>query len=183
MSSHTCLYYESEKSLLELITYFFQQGLSTNRLCLWVVPQSMGIKGAKEALREKIKDLDAYIKKGQFEFLSHKDVYLRGGKFDPAVVLAYYAGREKDIVERGFSGLCVSGDASWMPKEDWAKMEAYEKEADKRISKGEIMALCTYPSQKFDVSHLFSLSFSHDLILKGDGGKMDVLIDKRDMFK
>ena len=35
MGSHTCLYYESEENLLELVSSFFEQGFRTNDLCLY----------------------------------------------------------------------------------------------------------------------------------------------------
>ena len=183
MGSHTCLYYESEENLLELVSSFFEQGFRTNDLCLWVVPQSLGVEGAKLALGKKIKDLHVYLKKNQFEFLSHDNVYLKSGIFNPDDVLALYLKKEEDVSRRGFSGLCLSGDASWMQEGDWDKMAAYEKRVDKLISQRKIKALCTYPAEKFNMSNMFSLSFSHDLIIRKKDGEVDILMDKRDLFK
>jgi len=183
MGNHTCLYYDSEKSLLEMVSCFFDQGLRSNALCLWVMPSSLKVEVAKAALRNKIKDLDTYIEKHQLELLSPEDVYLKGGVFNPDDALAFYGNKETDALSRSYSGLYVSGDASWLDKKDWEKLVNYEKEADRWISQSTITALCTYPSHKFDASHLFSLSFSHNLIIKGSEGKTDILINKRDIFK
>ncbi|MGA2774647.1 MAG: MEDS domain-containing protein [Candidatus Omnitrophota bacterium] len=183
MGSHTCLYYESEENLLELVSSFFEQGFRTNKLCLWVVPQSLGVKGAKAALSKKIKDLDIYIEKDQLELLSHEDVYLKSGIFNADDTLALFAKKWQDVLKQGFSGLCVSGDASWLEKKDWDKITTYEKEVDKLIPQREITALCTYPAEKFDMVNLFSLSFSHDLIIRKNNDKTDILMDRRDIFK
>jgi hypothetical protein len=148
-----------------------------------VVPQSLGVEGAIAALGKKIKDLHAYIKKNQFEFLSHEDVYLNSGVFNPHAVLAFYLKKEKEVLSRGFSGLCVSGDASWTQEGDWDKLNAYEKRADKFISQRKIKALCTYSAEKFNMNNMFSLSFSHDLIIRKKDGEVDILMDKRDLFK
>jgi hypothetical protein len=183
MGRHTCLYYDSEKSLLDLVHSFFEKGLKENKLCLWVVPLWLGIEGAKAALKEKLNDLDLYIEKNQFEFLSHDEVYLRSGIFNHDNAVTFYSKKEQDVLDLGFSGLCVSGDASWVQQEDWNKVIAYEMEADRLINQKEIAALCTYPAKKFDIVNMFSLSFSHDLILKRGDEEMDILIDKRDIRK
>lgn len=63
MGKHICLYYESEENLLDLVSSFFEEGLRTNKLCLWVVPQSLGLEGAKAALNNKIEELNIYRKR------------------------------------------------------------------------------------------------------------------------
>ena len=183
MGSHTCLHYESERNLLDLVSSFFEQGFRTNELCLWVVPQSLGVDGAKAALSKKIKDLNIYIEKDQLELLSHKDVYLKSGIFDQDDTLALLAKKEQDVLKQGFSGLRISGDASWLQEKDWDKLRTYEEGADKLVSHGKITALCTYPAEKFNTNKLFSLSFSHELVISKKDGKADIIIDKRDVFK
>jgi len=183
MNSHTCLYYESEENLLELVSSFFEQGFRNNELCLWIVPQSLGVDGARVVLNNKIKDLNKYIEKNQFELLSHKDVYFHSGVFNPVDTLASFAKKELDVLNQGFSGFRVSGDASWVQEKDWDKMVAYEKDADRLICQRKITALCTYPSRKFDMSKLFTLSFSHQVIIRKENDKTDILMDKRDIFK
>jgi len=180
---HSCLYYDSEESLLELLHDFFRNGLKANNLCLWIVPPSLGVEGGKAALKKKIKRLDSHIKKNQFELLSHEEVYLRYGIFDQAVVMEFYSKKEQDALERGFNGVYLSGDASWVEQKDWNKLTAYEMAADRMFNQKKINALCTYPAKKFDIVNMFSLSFSHDRILKRGKSEMDVLIDKRDICK
>jgi two-component system, sensor histidine kinase PdtaS len=183
MGSHTCLSYECEKSLLELLKSFFEQGLKIRELCLWVVPASLGVQGARKAMGRLIKGLDSYIEIGQFELCSHKDVYLGSGSFDSDEALRILADKEQDTLKRGFSGLRVSGDASWLSEGDWDKFIIYEKEADKLISGGKITALCTYPAEKLDSAKLFRLSFFHNLVISKRKGKADILMDKRDILK
>jgi len=183
MGSHTCLSYESEESLLELLKSFFEQGLKFGELCFWVVPLSLGVKGARKALGKLIKDLDRYIEKGQFELWSYNDIYLRSGVFNLDESLGLLAKKESDVLRRGFTGLRVSGDASWLSDADWDNFLAYEKEADKLISGGQITALCTYPAEKLDSAKLFRLSFFHKLVISKRKGKADILMDKRDICK
>jgi len=183
VGKHICLYYESEENLLDLVSSFFEEGFRTNKLCIWVVPESLGVEGAKVALSKKIEDINIYIEKGQFQLLSHKDVYLKSGIFDSEETLTLLAKTEQDVLKKGFSGLCVSGDASWLQETDWNKLNAYEKGANKLIPQSKITALCTYPSRKFGIDKLFNLSFSHEVIIRKEDGKTDIFVDKRDAFR
>jgi len=183
MGKHTCLYYDSEKSLLDLLHYFFKEGLQDNRLCIWVVPEWLGIEGSKAALRERIAELDTHIDKNRFIFVSHHEVYLKHGKFDHDMTLGYYEAKEKEAIELGLNGLCVCGDASFADDADWSNVTAYEMAADKLINQKNITALCAYPAKKFDIVNMFSLCFSHDLILRRGDDAMEVLIDKREFRK
>jgi hypothetical protein len=183
MSSHTCLSYEFEEDLLEIESSFFMEGVRARELCLWVVPQSLGIIGAKEALSKKIKNIDMYIRDGQFELLSHNDVYLRSGIFDPDYTATLLDKKEHDALEQGFSGLRISGDASWLPENEWNVIINYEKNVDKLIPQKKIVALCTYPSGKFGIDKVFELCFFHDSIIKKEKDKVAVFIDKKSICK
>jgi hypothetical protein len=175
MSKHTCLYYESKENLLEFIVPFFEQGLRVNELCEWIVPQSLGVEGAKAVLGERIKDLNIYIEKGRFELLSHKDSYLKSGIFSPDELLEILDKKEKDALKQGFSGLRSSGDVSWLQEKDWDSWVAYEKALGKFMSKAKVTALCTFPIEDFDVSKLLILSYFHGVSIRKKDGKTDIL--------
>jgi hypothetical protein len=179
MNNHACLCYETQEKLLGLVANFFEQGLRANELCVWIVPQSLGIDGSRAALGEKIKDLNTYMEKGQFELLSHKDVYLKSGKFNPVGALKLLAEKGQDAARRGFDRFRVSGDASWVQKEDWDELFIYEKNADKLLSEKKIAALCTYPTENIDVSILFNLGFSHSHIIREKDNKVEILTSKK----
>jgi len=175
MGKHTSLYYGSEENLFEFVVSFFEEGLKNNMSCVWVVPQSLGVERAKTTLGERIKDLNLYIEKGQFELLSHEDTYLKGGAFNPDEVLGLLVQKEQDVLKHGFNGLQVSGDASWLQTEDWIKFVGYEETMNKIIPQKKIVALCTFPIQSFDVSRMFSLSFSHDTCVRRSNGITDII--------
>jgi hypothetical protein len=187
MSKHTALYYESEKNLLEFIVPYFEQGFRENELCMWVVPQSLGVEGAKAVLGERIKDLNKYLEKGQIEVLSHKDAYLKAGEFSPDNILRMVDKKMEYALKQGFSGLRSSGDVSWLQEKDWDKWVAYEEVLDKLISKKNIIGLCTFPVEKFDVSKLLNLSASHGVTIRKKDGNTDIFDGQkegiRDMCK
>ena len=142
---------------------------------MWVVSDSLGIKGAKEALSGKIKDLDAYLKKGQLEILDYRDWYLKGGKFIPNRVLKGWAEKEKQALKQGFKGLRLSGDITWITKKDWNKWVNYEKKVDSLINKYKMTGLCTYPLKKLDLSDVFVLSTNHRFAFSNVNGQWHIL--------
>lgn len=175
MSSHTCLHYGSEKELLDIVVYFFEQGFRANELCAWIVPHSLGVEGAKAALGERIEGLNMYMEKGQFELLNHKDVYFGAGMFNPDNAIKILDLKKRDALKRGFSGIRISGDASWLQEKDWYKLIAYEKASDKFLAEKNIPALCTYPDEKIDPGMMASLALCHTHIIRKKDGKVDII--------
>ncbi|MFA6609493.1 MAG: MEDS domain-containing protein [Candidatus Omnitrophota bacterium] len=178
MSKHTCLYYDSDKSLLELIVPYFEQGFRNNEMCIWIVPQSLGVEAARSYLFKEIKDMHKYTSKGQMEFFTAEDFYTHEGKFDVDRVINVWSGKERQALKLGFSGVCASGDASWVPGGDWESLTKYEKVVNDKIAQSHITALCTYPSEKYDMSKLFALSFFHGTTIREKDGKLDVLMSR-----
>jgi len=158
---HICLFYSSKEDLLELVVPYFMQGLRNNEFCMWVVPEPLGIKDAKAVLSKAAGNLKTYIKKGQPEILDYKNWYVKSGKFNPDRVLKGWAEKEKQALKRGFNGIRVSGDVSWLRREDWEKWVDYEKTVDQVIGKHKMTVLCTYPLNKHDLSDMFILSMNH----------------------
>lgn len=172
---HICLFYNSKKDLLELVVPYFKEGLRNNEFCVWVVSGLLGIKDAKAVLSKAVGNLNKYIKEGQLEILNYKDVYLKSGMFNSDRVLKSWAEKEKQALKRGFNGLRVSGDASWLQSKDWEKFVDYEKTIDYVIDKHKITALCTYPLENHDLANMFILSMNHKVAFSNKDGHWHVL--------
>jgi len=172
---HACLFYATQKDLIDLVVPFFNEGLRLNKLCMWVVSKPLGVREAKKVLSRRIRSFDTYMKKGQFEILDYKDWYLESGKFNPKRVLDGWARKEKQALKQSFSGLRVSGDVSWLRQKDWASFIRYEKKVDKLISKLKMSALCTYPVNKVDVSDILILSANHRFAFYAKNNKWHII--------
>jgi two-component system, sensor histidine kinase PdtaS len=164
------LFYASKKDLLEFCVPYFKEGLQKNESCTWILPDSLSAEEAAAAIGGKMPDLEGYIKNGQLEFSDYSDVYLRSGEFNPEAILNSWAEKEKQVLSRGFSGLRVSGDASWFRKVNWEDLINYEKEAELKIPGTTITALCTYPLEQLDISEIYLLSNVHRRALSNRNG-------------
>jgi hypothetical protein len=172
---HSCLFYGSLKDLIDITLPFFAEGLRKNMLCAWVVPESLGIKGAEDALREKIKNYDECVGNCQFELFDHKNFYLKSGKFNTYEILGRWSQVENRAFERNYDGIWVSGDASWFKEVAWGKIIDYERTVDFESKKSKVTALCTYPIDKLDLVQKLVLSSCHHLVLTQKDGQLKVV--------
>ena len=158
---HICLIYNSEEDLIDLVVPYFNEGLEKNELCMWVIAKPLTIQKAKALLSERIRNFKTYLEKGQLQIVNYRNIYLSSGKFNPKTTMKRWAKREKEALQRGFTGLRVCGIESWIKKDIWEDWIHYEMKVDKQISKLKITGLCAYPFNKVDVADVTILAENH----------------------
>ena len=151
---------------------FFKAGLKRNDFCIWVTTEPLSVKSAKTSLKKEIKDLDKYIKNKQMEIIHYNNWYTKGGKFNPDEVLKGFIEKEKWALERGFSGMRVSGDGSWINDNDWSKMLSYERTVNNVINEHKIRAICSSRNDEISWDNTFHLDANHQLSLVNRKGEM-----------
>ncbi|MFB3888167.1 MAG: MEDS domain-containing protein [Candidatus Bathyarchaeia archaeon] len=142
--THLCQFYESKQDLIDILVPYFAEGLRSNEFCMWITSPPLEVAEAKEAMREAVPDLDAYIQKGQMEIVSYGDWYLLGGKFDSNRVLQGWVQKENNALKRGFDGLRLSGNTFWVERSLWQSFVDYEEAVNLVIGQHKMLALCTY---------------------------------------
>jgi len=70
--THFCQFYETKEDLIDILAPYFKAGLENNEFCMWITSGPLHVEDAKRALKEKVKDLDDYIEKGQIEILDYR---------------------------------------------------------------------------------------------------------------
>jgi len=142
--THICAFYRTKQDLADLLAPYFKTGLENNEFCLWVTSEPLSSADAEEALRESVPDLDDYLRRGQIEILDYREWYTRSGRFDAGAVLQGWAEKEDRAVARGFEGLRLTGNMSWLEKDDWADFTAYEEKVADVIGNRRIKGVCAY---------------------------------------
>jgi hypothetical protein len=158
---HICLFYGSEKDLVDTAVPYFKEGLRKNEFCVWVVGGWLSVENAQAFLERGIEDFGSYLRNGQVEILDYKEWYLKSGKFDRQEILKAWKNKEEQALGLGFSGLRASGNTSFLKEIKWEDLIDYEREVNEQIPKTKIEALCTYPLNELDLSELFLLSMHH----------------------
>ena len=133
--SHVCQFYQTMKDLKDILAPYIEAGLESNEFCIWVPPQSLSVKEAKEVLWNTIPEIDAYLDKGQVEIISCTNWYLDESYFDSNKVLNLLAKKLKYSLENGYEGLRLIENVPSLGKENLKIFTDYEGKLDNFIKK------------------------------------------------
>ncbi|MCX5637214.1 MAG: MEDS domain-containing protein, partial [Planctomycetota bacterium] len=173
--THLCQFYQSKEDLIEILVPYFKQGLENNEFCMWVTAEPLGVEDAKNALKEKVKNLDDYIRKGQIEILDYKQWYTATGRFEADKVIEGLVEKEKQAIEKGFDGLRLTGNTSWLKKKDWQSFADYEAVVDSVIGKHRMLAICSYSLDRCQAGEVIDVVNNHQFALIRKEGKWTTL--------
>ena len=173
--THFCQFYQGKEDLLEILVPYFKQGLENNEFCMWVTSEPLGAEDAKKALKEKVKNLDEYIKKGQIEILDFKQWYTKSGTFDADKVLQGWVEKLKQGQRKRFDGLRLTGNAFWLEKKNWEDFIEYEENVNNVIGKYRMLAICTYSLDKRGASEIIDVVSTHQFTLIKKEGKWQLI--------
>ena len=80
------------------------------------------------------------------------------------------------VLAKGYDGLRVTGDcAYWLKKREWKDFTEYEKAVNDNISEYKMIAICSYPLDKCQVSEVIDVVGSHQGVLLKREGKWECI--------
>jgi PAS domain S-box-containing protein len=173
--THFCQFYSTSQDLVEMLVPYFREGLAGNEYCMWVTSAPLEVEAAQAALRASVPDLDDFIARGQIDFLSHDQWYLRAGHFSAEDVLAGWVERLTAARERGFEGLRLTGNTFWLEAKDWRDFTRYEEAVNGVIGQHRMVALCTYSLNKCSASEVLDVVANHQFALAKRGGRWECI--------
>ncbi len=173
--THLCQFYKNKEDLIEILVPYFKAGLKNNEFCMWVTSEPVNAKEAKSALMKTIKDLDDYIEKGQLEILDFGQWYTKSGRFEAKGVLEGWVEKEEQAVSRGFDGLRISGNTSWLDKKDWRNFAEYEEMINNVINNYRMLVMCSYSLDKCEATELVEVSNNHQFAIIKREGKWEAI--------
>jgi len=159
--THLCQFYNFKQDLFDVLVPYFKSGLESNELCIWVTPEKLGEEEAEAEMRKAVPDFSNYLRKGQIEFIRVSDWYLKDGVFNRQRVLKNWLDKVSQARDRGYDGIRVTGDTSWLKDSDWQEFIDYEKQINDVIRKYPMLALCTYHLAERRISEITEVMRSH----------------------
>jgi len=168
---HICHFYQTKKDLLDILVPYFKAGLEHNESCMWITSEPLNTEGAKLALESELGDLNSYIKRKQLAILKYDQWYLKAGQLDFNKTLLSWIDKEEEALGNGFDGLRLSGNTSWIESNRWKNLMYYEKAVDIAIVKHRMLAICSYPQDKYKIDDLVDISSRHQNSLIKKSGK------------
>jgi PAS domain S-box-containing protein/putative nucleotidyltransferase with HDIG domain len=173
--THVCQFYQTKGDLTDILVPYFKAGLENNELCLWLTSEPLEVEEVKASLTKAVRNLNDYINKGQMEIVNAREWYARSGKFDSEDVLQRCIEKEKLALQRGFDGLRLSGNTSWLEHEAWKQFADYEAAVESVIGRHRIIAVCYYSLDKCRASDVIGAVNSHRFTLIRQKGQWEVV--------
>jgi signal transduction histidine kinase len=143
--THFCLFYETKEDRRDAMTSFCKAGLENDEFCLWVVAaEPLTIEEATAALKQAVPNFDSYVADSRIEIVSANDFFLQGGKFDRKRVKDALFAKLASVSRKGFTGVRLTGDTSWVTKNDWIPFCELEEGINEVIGNLPLAVLCAY---------------------------------------
>ncbi|MHB8125709.1 MAG: MEDS domain-containing protein [Desulfitobacteriaceae bacterium] len=159
--THICGFYQTKKDLVDILVPYFKIGLENNEYCMWVVSEPISVNEAEQVLRDALPNLDFFLKSSQIEILSHAEWYLRFGNFDGKQVLDAWVEKIQRALEKGYEGIRISGNTSWLKKRYFKTFMDYESKVEKLIGSLKMIAMCTYQLDQCGIHEVIDIVNNH----------------------
>ena len=163
--AHICLFYRKKQDLIDSLVPYFEAGLKNNEFCLWVTADPLDAGEARARMAEAVPGFDTYVARGQIEIIPYTEWYRIDGVFDGVRVLDGWVEKLRNARERGFSGLRLTGNESWLEEGDCKDFLEYEQAVNDMIGHYNMIALCTFPMDRCDASHILEIVSTHQFAL------------------
>jgi C4-dicarboxylate-specific signal transduction histidine kinase len=173
--AHFCLFYETKEDLLDTLISYCKSGLEHEEYCLWIVAEPLRIEEATDALKDAVPDLDRYLADSRVEIVSARDWFLQGGTFDGKRLTDAWYEKLARVSARGYPGMRVTGDTTWLTNKDWSHFCDYEDGLNEVIGNQRLAVLCTYPLAGCGAPQILDVVRTHQFVLARRYGSWDVV--------
>ncbi len=173
--THFCLFYETGADLLETLVSYCKAGLENQEFCMWVVAEPFTRQDATRALKRAVPDFDQHLANQSIEIVAAHDWYLHDGTFDLNRVIAGWGEKLVHASARGYAGVRVTGDTSWLKTKDWKDFCKYEESLNQAVANQRLAALCTYPLATCGAAEILDVVRTHQFAVTRRRGSWDVI--------
>ncbi|HHT9107152.1 MAG TPA: MEDS domain-containing protein [Candidatus Wunengus sp. YC63] len=168
--THLCLFYKSRKDLVDILAPYFKAGLENNEFCMWVVSEPVSKKQAIQMMEKALPGFDQYLIKGQMEIASYDEWYVKDGSFDLQRVLNGWVDKHNQALARGYNGIRITGNTTWLEKKEWKSFHQYEEAVHGVIGKYNMIAICSYSLDNCGAGEVIDVVSNHQLaIIRREG--------------
>jgi PAS domain S-box-containing protein len=172
--SHFCHFYETKQDLFDTLIPYFKTGLENHEFCMWVV-HPLGEQEARHALEQAFPAAAGHLAAHDIEIVPHSRWYLKDGTFDLHQALHGWDEKLAQALARGFAGMRVNGNESWLTEKDWENFVTYEEALNRRLANRRMIVLCTYPLAAPGAGRIFDVAQTHQFAIARRGSTWEVV--------
>ncbi len=172
--AHICLFYDTKEDLLDTLVSYCKAGLESEEYCLWLVAEPLTIKDAIDALEDAVPHIDRHLADSRLEIASASDWFLPGGMFDGQRVTAGWYDKLARVSARGYPGVRVTGDTTWLTKKVWKDFCEYEEGLNGVVANRRVAVLCTYPLAACGALEVLDAVRTHHFAIARQHGSWDI---------
>jgi len=173
--AHFCFFYETREDLVDTLISYCKAGLENDEYCMWIVAEPLTVDEAKSALEAAVPDLDRHLAESRLELVSARDWFLPGGSFDGKRLTSSWYEKLARVSARGYAGMRVTGDTTWLTKKDWRHFCDYEDGLNEVIGTQRLAVLCTYPLAACGAPQILDVVRTHQFVLARRHGNWEVV--------
>ncbi|WPB77461.1 MEDS domain-containing protein [Archangium violaceum] len=169
LGDHVCLVYERPEEHVEALVPYIRQGLERGERCVYVVDEH-GVGEVAAMLEAHGVEVERERARGALVFLTKRETFLRGGRFEPAAMIAYLHWVEEESLAAGFSGVCATGEMSWAlgPEPTREALLRYETLLNDYLPGSRVKANCQYQRSRFPPEIVRDVLRTHPRVILGD---------------
>ncbi|HSD88855.1 MAG TPA: MEDS domain-containing protein [Kofleriaceae bacterium] len=169
--THVGQFYADRRDLVETLVPYFAAGLRQNERCMWVTSHPLCADDARTALAAVVPDLAQRERAGQIEIIDHDAWYRRHGDVGLDTVIDGWLRAEEAAIDAGYVGLRISGNASWVPADQWTCFAEYEARVHAAFRGRNILSLCSYSLARCGADEVVDVLRNHTFsLVRGSAG-------------
>jgi signal transduction histidine kinase/ActR/RegA family two-component response regulator len=166
--NHLCLVCEGPAGKAEAVVPFLREGLARGERCVYLADDKP--EETARSLSAGGVDVPRQRRRGALALLAARDVYRRGGAFDPGRMIAFLREATDRAVADGFGGLRVAGEMTWAlaPGPGRDRLVEYEARLNGFFPGSRALGLCVYDRARFPAGVLREVLRTHPVAVLGD---------------
>lgn len=162
---HLCHFYPTRQDLIDGLVPFFVSGLQNNERCVWVTADPLPAHDAKAELAKVMPDVDAALRDGRLRILAADEWYGIALKMSGDDMIELWLRQEEKALGRGFRGLRVTGNTSFLTPDTWDSFMEYESAISRALEGRRIVALCSYDQHQCRATEMRDVMRHHHYAL------------------
>jgi hypothetical protein len=161
-----CHFYRDRGELVEALVPFFIAGLHHNERCIWITAQPLEAAGAKLECEKAGLDAEAAIRSGALTIQDYTAFYVEARGMKSSEVAQLWLAQEEQALEQGFSGLRITGNASFLTPDTWPDFMDYEEAVHRAFKGRRIISLCSYDFRRCGPAEIGGVMRRHSCVLE-----------------